>query len=582
MKKIIKTISAVMILSALFFSVNILASAENVVTQGDITYIVKGNSATVYKYSGSGGTVEIPAQISGVNVTEIGNYAFAEEYGVTPNNERITKVIIPSTVKKIGIGAFMECTSLKSVEMLGVGELCDAVFWECNNLKKIAISSDTKKIGENVFGKCTNLTVYCEKNSAIETYAKSNSIPCAMLCPESLKLNKSSVTISGKYKLKATLFPSDAYYKDVYWASSDSKVVTVDQKGNLKAKGYGYATVTCYSVLGEAKAVCQVKVNVPKVENLRETDETATGFTLKWDKSSIADFYRLEVYKNGKWTLVTETEKASYKVKNLSAGTSLKYRVRAYVKIGSSKVSGKWSDEFKAQTLSPKKVENISLKKNTASSYTFKWDAVKGASGYEIFRYNTSLKKYEKVKTTNKTSYTVEKLSSGMIDKYSIRAYMVINKTNVYGPYSSAFTVSVKPADAKKPKVKETTNSTITVTWSGVKNATGYVVYTVKNNKYTKVGTTAKTSFTIKKLNKNTKYSIAVRAYIKTTLKTSYSGYSPVLTAKTNPMPTTKAGIVELFNGAYKKTLKLKNVYVEKTEKVNVSLTETDGSSASK
>lgn len=51
--------------------------------------------------------VEIPAEIDGLKVTEIGNIVF--------KNSSITSVNIPEGVEKIGYSAFGECSSLKDV-----------------------------------------------------------------------------------------------------------------------------------------------------------------------------------------------------------------------------------------------------------------------------------------------------------------------------------------------------------------------------------------------------------------------------------------------------------------------------------
>ena len=61
-----------------------------------------------------------------------------------------------------------------------------------------------------------------------------------------VSLDKTSISmqVGDKAILKATISPTNATNKTVTWASSDTKIVTVDQKGNITAKGVGTATIT--------------------------------------------------------------------------------------------------------------------------------------------------------------------------------------------------------------------------------------------------------------------------------------------------------------------------------------------------
>lgn len=60
-----------------------------------------------------------------------------------------------------------------------------------------------------------------------------------------ITLNKTSITLSkGKtYKLKATVTPKNATTKTVKWTTSNSKIATVDNKGNVKAISKGKVTI---------------------------------------------------------------------------------------------------------------------------------------------------------------------------------------------------------------------------------------------------------------------------------------------------------------------------------------------------
>ena len=77
-------------------------------TYGDLTYKNYGTYVEISECDENAETVEIPAEIDGLPVTTIENYAFS---GCTS----LTSVTIPDSVTTIGWYAFSGCTSLTSV-----------------------------------------------------------------------------------------------------------------------------------------------------------------------------------------------------------------------------------------------------------------------------------------------------------------------------------------------------------------------------------------------------------------------------------------------------------------------------------
>ena len=67
------------------------------------------------------------------------------------------------------------------------------------------------------------------------------------------------VTIKNS-KLTATINPSNATNKSVVWTSSNSKIATVDQKGNVKGIKAGKATITVKTRDGNKVAKCKICV----------------------------------------------------------------------------------------------------------------------------------------------------------------------------------------------------------------------------------------------------------------------------------------------------------------------------------
>ncbi|GEM_PF-4660482 len=83
---------------------------------------------------------------------------------------------------------------------------------------------------------------------------------------ESIELDNQELTLveGDEFSLKATVKPDDATEKTVTWSSSDSKVVTVDDSGKVKAIKEGEAVITAKA--GEKSAECKVTVSAKKID----------------------------------------------------------------------------------------------------------------------------------------------------------------------------------------------------------------------------------------------------------------------------------------------------------------------------
>lgn len=112
--------------------------------ESDFEYGVNKDTATITKYKGAGGTVEIPATLGGYPVTGI------------------------------KMQAFIKCTSLKSVSMPeSMTWIGDSAFAGCTGLEQVEISPNLTTIGPNSFYSCNGLTsvVVPDKVTSIESLA---------------------------------------------------------------------------------------------------------------------------------------------------------------------------------------------------------------------------------------------------------------------------------------------------------------------------------------------------------------------------------------------------------------------------
>ena len=141
-------------------------------------------------------------------------------------------------------------------------------------------------------------------------------------------------------------------------------------------------------------------------------------------------------------------------------------------------------------------------------------------------------------KLVKNTDYTLTVASS----RKNIGRYTV--KITLKGDYQGSKSVYfyILPGKTSSVKSAEQTTTSVTLKWSAVSGAAGYVVYRYSPSKgaYVKSGTTTGTAFTVKSLYTGTKYTFRVKAYGKTTAgKIYYSDeYTTIKTATKTKTPT--------------------------------------------
>ncbi len=100
---------------------------------------------------------------------------------------------------------------------------------------------------------------------------------------------------------------------------------------------------------------------------------------------------------------------------------------------------------------------------------TVDWSKVEGATGYQIFRYNPDLEKYEKLTNTTSLTYTDSALAEGTKYYYKVRAYQTqADGTHIYTKSSTALSFTTQKSAA-------TTNPSTPATSDVAYSATGVV-----------------------------------------------------------------------------------------------------------
>ncbi|MGN1417962.1 MAG: fibronectin type III domain-containing protein [Acutalibacteraceae bacterium] len=242
--------------------------------------------------------------------------------------------------------------------------------------------------------------------------------------------------------LKWTAVKSATTY-NVYYSKDNKKWTKVTVKTNSAKISKLTANTTYYfkveavksSVIGPVSSTVKAATTVAKVTGLKVT-VTSTTATLKWTKVAGATSYTVYYSKdNKKWSKVT-VKTNSAKISKLSANTTYYFKVEAV----KSKVAGPVSSTVKTAT-AVAKVTGLKASKTTGTTVKLTWKKVSGASGYEVYRNG---KKVGTIKKGTTVTFTDSKLKKNTTYKYTVKAYKVVSKKNVYGDVSS--TLSVKTA----------------------------------------------------------------------------------------------------------------------------------------
>ena len=197
MKKLMIFLLCVLVLAtAGMTGVTVFAENEDSATAGETecssgayVFLVREGGAIITVADDTlNGEVTLPDKLNGYPVTGI---MFSAFHGCN----RITKLVLPSTVTSIGARAFENCTALKEIVLPSdLKTIKDYAFMGCNSLESIAVPEGVTALPEWVFANCTKLHTVT-LGSRLETIGNGAFSGCSAL--SSLKLPDSVNKIGG-------------------------------------------------------------------------------------------------------------------------------------------------------------------------------------------------------------------------------------------------------------------------------------------------------------------------------------------------------------------------------------------------
>ena len=151
------------------------SGSEKIVFSVDANGVLTGVSGL----SGSDITVEIPSEVNGITVTEIGKDVFKD-------NKNVGRLIIPDSVTKLGYRMCSGCTALSEVHLpAGLTVIPDEAFDGCSSLRTVNFPDTLKEIRSDAF--CgTDLTEFIAPDSLTNVWSYAFK-DCAALSAVELK-----------------------------------------------------------------------------------------------------------------------------------------------------------------------------------------------------------------------------------------------------------------------------------------------------------------------------------------------------------------------------------------------------------
>lgn len=294
-----------------------------------------------------------------------------------------------------------------------------------HTLKTAVVDATLSKDGEK-FSQCTN----CDEVVSTTPIYK----------PTEFKLSTTSYTYNGKVKTPSVTV-KDSQGNTL---KQDTDYLVSYESGR---KNPGRYTVTV-TMIGNYSGTKKLEFTIkPSVTSKISATQTTSEITLSWSKVTGVSGYRVYKYNStsGKYEhIASVTKGTSYKLSKLSAGSTYKFKIRAYKKDDGT-IWGDYSSEFATATKPKTPTLKVSAS-STKGKVNAKWSNVSGETGFQLFYSSKSSGGFKKVKTYSKNVLEGSKtgLTSGKTYYFRVRAYKKVDGKYIYSSFSSVKSVKVK------------------------------------------------------------------------------------------------------------------------------------------
>lgn len=486
-----------------------------------------------------------------------GSYAYIL-YGYTGDKVSICSDVITCTYTLPEVKNFKVASTDRTGTTLSWDKLDPAQGYELSRT-----GSDGNNVSLGEFG--TDTTTYTDTTTAQDvTYAYTltafikdgeakrwtSAVTVESVQAKSSSVSKPSVSFTSPSSDQATLnWSGNAEGYELYKVNNGSyeKVTEVSEtsyqlNGLEVGQTYSYAvcpfkTSNGFRVYGEMSDT----VNVTTALSGSSVQASAAAYNqinLAWGQTAQADGY--EIYRNGQLLqTIWGGSNCSYADTAIACGTTYSYQVRAFKNTNGTTSYGAFSGEASAVTSLP----GTSMQGASSQEYqtvTITWNQGVGATGYELYRSNTSGTNYSllaDITDGNITSYRDTAVTVGETWFYKVKPYRVENGQKVYGPETGEVSGLVTLGSVSGVNAWASAYNRIELTWNKLSYATGYEIYysTSPDSGYQflkRVGKGA-SKFKWSKAQCGTTYYFQIRPIQKVKKVTNYGTFSNAVSAMT-------------------------------------------------
>ncbi len=399
-------------------------------------------------YRGNGGDITIPS-----SVTRIGEGAFEDCI-------HLTGIKIPSGVYSIGEGAFENCRNLKSVSIAsGLNDIGEGAFEECSSLTSITIPSSVVRIGEGAFENCSSLTKIKIPSGVtnIEDSVFENCYSLSSITIPSGVMSIGEDAFSGCGSLKSVTIPPGVGFigEEAFFRCGDLTSITIPSsvtrigENAFTSCGRGFVIYCERNSFAERYAQLygiDYKYKKGSDKTSQKTQKiSAKNITKSYDDDPF--FIRAKTNGGGKLTyevwnekVATVSRKGEVTIKGCGV-TKITIRAAAKNKYASAKKTIKL-------TVEPKKQKISSLQSKGSTALRVKWRRDSKVTGYMI-QYSTNQNFKSKVKTetvdeNDITATTITGLKRGKTYYVRMCAYKMSDGKLIQGDYGQKKKVRLK------------------------------------------------------------------------------------------------------------------------------------------
>ena len=358
----------------------------------------------------------------------------------------------------------------------------------------------------------------------------------------SLRVTWAAVSGASAYQVYRSTGISTSY---VYLATVTTPIynntyLATNTRYNYKIRAY--RTVGTTRIYGAYSSVVS-GVPIPSAPtNLLVKSTGYNSLLISW--SAVSGAYGYEVStslsEGGSYTILPLTTKTSVTLTNQSTNVPLYVKVRTYRTVGYTKIYS-LSSAVVYGTPIPS-TPTLTVVSNDYQSLRISWPAIAGASGYDLYRYDTDSSSYELLENLNALTFVDDELTSGVTYSYKVVAYRMVDTTKVESLASAVVSGKPIPVLVTNFKVSMPGITFINFSWSAVNGATGYEISrsTTYYGTYALVGTVEGSNiYTNTGLTFYRTYYYKIRAYRTVNSVKIYGPTSAYISAKTIPSTST-------------------------------------------